>query len=969
MNLSPDVADHPARVLIVDDEPYNRQLLVAMLTPEGYALQTAASGEEALAMVARERPDLILLDIMMPGMDGYHVVAKIKDNPETKHIPVIMVTALDDRTARMLALSAGAEDLLTKPVDRAEMSVRVRNLLRLKAYGDYYGKYSELLEGKVTSRTAELVERTKTLERQAAVLTEQAALLDLAPDAIVVRDMQNRIVFWNRGAEVIYGWLSKEALGRDTRELLKTDFSGRIKAEILRQGQWEGEVIHYTRDGRELILASRWTMQRDANGVPVRILTISNDITTRKQAVKALEELSQRTQRRERILTTTLSFISDFAYIYDREGRFLFANQPLLDLWGITLEEAVGKTFFELEYPDDLAEKLHQQVQKVFETKKSLTDETLYKSPDGLDGYYEYIFSPVLGADDRVEFVVGCTRDITGRKRAEVELRAAKEVAEAANKSKSQFLANMSHEIRTPMNGVMGMTDLVLDTELTAGQREHLGIVKSSADDLLTIINDILDFSRIEARKLELDLIDFNPHDVIGDTAKALALRAEQKGLELIVDVGPEVPYRLRGDPGRLRQILINLFGNAIKFTHQGEIILRVTRDASTPSNEVVLQFSVTDTGIGVPYDRQKSIFEPFTQADGSMTRTYGGTGLGLTISAQLVQLMGGRLWVESEAGKGSTFHFMARFETVNAPVVAAAIPDAVDLRDMHVLVVDDNATNQRLLGQFLLAWGMVPTLAAGVSEALTALRAAQESGSAFPLLITDYQMPDVDGFMLAEIIKQDPALADITIVMLTSAGQPGDAARRRESGITAFLPKPIKRSELHDVIQSALIPRGITHDRVALVPRQRLGRARQTGRILVVEDNKVNQLVARRLLEKRGHSVVVANNGWEALAILDDATSVGFDCVLMDVQMPELDGIECTAIIRDKERASGFHLPIIAMTAHAMEGDDARYMAAGMDAYLSKPFERDLFFDVVERHLSLASSAVSRLAFPLPIG
>ena len=685
MNPAPAVPDRPARVLIVDDEPYNRQLLVAMLTPEGYVLPTAASGEEALAMLAREPPDLILLDIMMPGIDGYYVVTKIKGNPETKHIPVIMVTAMHDRASTMLALKAGAEDLLTKPVDRAEVCMRVRNLLRLKAYGDYYGKYSEMLEGEVASRTAELVERTKTLERQAAVLSQQAALLELAPDAILVRDTQNRIVFWNRGAEVLYGWLSEEAVGRDARELLKTDFPGRIEAEFLEQGQWEGEVTHYTRDGRKLIIASRWTMERDADGVPVRILTISNDITARKQAVEALEELSRHTERRERLLTTTLSSISDFAYIYDRQGRFLFANQPLLDLWGITLEQAVGKNFFDLGYPVDLAEQLQRQIQEVFETKKGLRCETLYRSSAGLDGYYEYIFSPVFGVDGSVEFVAGSTRDVTGRKDAEAELRTAKDTAEAANKAKSQFLANMSHEIRTPMNGVIGMTDLVLDTDLTDEQREHLGDVKSSAETLLTIINDVLDFSRIEAHKLELDLTDFDTLDVIGDTAKIMALKAQQKCLELIVDIGPDVPHTLRGDPGRLRQILVNLLGNAIKFTRQGQVVLRVTRNPATPQEDVMLQFSVRDTGVGIPLHRQKSVFEAFTQADSSTTRTYGGTGLGLTISSQLVQLMGGRLWLESGEGRGSTFHFTARFAPVTACVTTGAVPDVVDLRDLSV--------------------------------------------------------------------------------------------------------------------------------------------------------------------------------------------------------------------------------------------------------------------------------------------
>jgi CheY-like chemotaxis protein len=485
-----------------------------------------------------------------------------------------------------------------------------------------------------------------------------------------------------------------------------------------------------------------------------------------------------------------------------------------------------------------------------------------------------------------------------------------------------------------------------------------------SADALLTVINDILDFSRMEAGKFELDPIDFNPRDAIGDTANSVALTAHQKGLELIVDVGAAVPDTVRGDPGRLRQILVNLLGNAIKFTPQGEVELRVTREAATPE-DVVLHFSVRDTGIGIPLDRQQSIFEAFTQADGSTTRAYGGTGLGLTISSQLVELMGGRLWVESEAGSGSTFHFTASFARVTAPALAA-LPDAVDLRDVPVLIVDDNATNRRVLEAMLIGWRMVPTMVASVPEALVALRVAQESNRPFPLVVTDVQMPEVDGFALADTIKKDLATAGAAIVMLTSAGQPGDAVRCRALGVAAYLTKPIRRSELRAAILLALGGQSAERHRPALVTRHSLRDARHTGRILLVEDNGVNQLIARRLLEKRGHTVVVANNGREALAILVDAASAGFGCVLMDVQMPEMDGFECTAIIRDREQVTGCHLPIVAMTAHAMTGDEARCLAAGMDAYLSKPIDPDDLFDIVERHLA-ANASVSRAMLSRP--
>ena len=779
--------------------------------------------------------------------------------------------------------------------------------------------------------------RFEAAEQQLEELkAEQAlleALMETIPDDIYFKNRAGQFLRINRAKALRSGLTDpRQAIGKSDASFFQSEHADASLAQEQEIMQSETPLVDQVErlvwpDGHISWVSATKVPLRDHTGQIIGTVGISRDITKHHDTEEALHVERDR-------LRTLIDNLPDHIFIKDRDGRFMTVNSTLVFSLGKQSEsELLGlsdRDIFELE----MAKRFEIDDQRVIKTGVMLfnREEELATT----DGFRRTILTtkvPLRSKTGDIIGLVGICRDITERKLAEEELQRAKEAAEVANRAKSDFLANMSHEIRTPMNAVIGMTELLLGSEIQAEQRDYLETIRDAADSLMGVINDILDFSKIESGKFELDNYPIEVREWLGDTVRTLGVRAHAKHIELAFDIDDAVPQFVLGDGLRLRQIILNLVGNAIKFTEQGEVFVSV-KAAQLTEDHVQLHFSVSDTGIGMTPEQQSRVFQAFEQADTSMTRRYGGTGLGLSISSRLVSLMGGRLNVHSQPGQGSTFEFLVNF--AKPAVSAPDKPRSLDLElltGLRVLIVDDNDTNRRILLRMCQNWRMTPIAVADATAALDQLRKASETGPPFDLVLTDASMPDIDGFTLASHIQQDRKIGSVVVMMLTSLDQTHGAKELERLGIKSFLVKPVKQSDLLDAIMLAMD--GRRSDSPAPVEIQQTAAQLPPLQVLLAEDSLANQKLAIGLLKRWGHTVTVANNGREAVAL---ASQRKFDLILMDVQMPEMDGMEATALIQQRQAQTGQRVPIIAMTAHAMKGDKERCLEAGMDAYVSKP-------------------------------
>lgn len=777
------------------------------------------------------------------------------------------------------------------------------------------------------------------------ILQRYQLLSQHARDIILFVRRDGQILEANDSAVRAFGYTREELLNMSIFQLRSLDSNSAVEKQMDKAWK-EGilfESIHSRKDG------SFFPVEVSARGVTIDgekvILSIIRDITERKKAEAEIE-------RSLSIHRTTIESTADGILVTDLQRRIVSWNRRFIDMWKVPIELIETRNDRKvLEYAiEQLSEpqKFMESVKAIYENPEMEIMDTI----EFKDGRVFERYCAPHRVNGKIIGKVWNFRDITKQRELEGQLRKAKEEAEAASHAKSEFLARMSHEIRTPMNGILGMIELTLSTELSHEQREYITMAQASADSLLQIINDILDFSKIEAGRMELDESPFSLEEAVSRVSDTLALRAHEKGLELSCYIHPDVPLNLIGDQIRLQQVLFNLMGNGVKFTNKGEVVVYV--DILSLENGVAqLQFTIRDTGIGISPDKMDKLFKSFTQLENSHTRNYGGTGLGFVISKQLVEMMGGEVTVESVEGKGSTFTF-----TVMLPVdekTSRFKAGQIDISDIHALVIDDNETNRVILERMMKNKGASVVSASRGQDGIELMRRHKNQNKPFDIILLDAHMPEMDGFTVAQHIRHDCDLKDTAIMMLTSMDIKGGLGRCRELGIEAYLIKPVQQEKLFKAIDkiiklkhSTLSDEGCSGEESVKPGTQRISR----GRILLAEDNTINQRLTLSLLKRKGYQVTVVSNGREAVEALKGDNN--FDIVLMDVQMPEMDGMEATKIIRVKEKLTGRHIPIIAMTAYAMKGDKEKFIEAGMDGYISKPLDTEELYDQVEHHLKL---------------